>query len=37
MSWCFLLIFGLQGVMSLILGDIESLDEMNNMMMGPQA
>lgn len=37
MSWCFLLIFGLQGVMGLIIGDSEGLDEMNAMMMGPQA
>lgn len=36
MSWCFLLIFGLQGVMSLILGDTEGMDDMA-MMMGPQA
>jgi len=37
MSWCFLLIFGLQGMMSLILSDQEGLDEMNAAMMGPQA
>ena len=37
MSWCFLLIFGLQGMMSLILSDQEGLDEMNSAMMGPQA
>ena len=36
MSWCFLLIFGLQGVMSLILGDSEGLDDMAATMM-PQA
>jgi hypothetical protein len=38
MSWCFLLIFGLQGVLTLILGDSEGLEEMMNpqaqMMMG---
>lgn len=37
MSWCFLLIYGLQGILGLIIGDSEGLDEMSNMMMGPQA
>jgi hypothetical protein len=37
MSWCFLLIFGLQGVMGLILADSEGLEDMNAAMMGPQA
>ncbi len=36
MSWCFLLIYGLQGILSLIISDAEGLDEMNQMM-GPQA
>ena len=36
MSWCFLLIYGLQGILSLIIADAEGLDDMN-MMMGPQA
>ena len=36
MSWCFLLIYGLQGILSLIISDAEGLDDMN-MMMGPQA
>jgi hypothetical protein len=36
MSWCFLLIYGLQGILSLIIADSEGIDEMMNMM-GPQA
>jgi hypothetical protein len=36
MSWCFLLIYGLQGILSLIISDAEGLDDMANMM-GPQA
>jgi hypothetical protein len=32
MSWCFLLIYGLQGVLSLIVGDTEGLDDMTAMM-----
>jgi hypothetical protein len=32
MSWCFLLIFGLQGAMQLILGDMEGVEDMTGMM-----
>eukprot|EP00347_Sterkiella_histriomuscorum_P016616 403352504 len=35
MSWCFLLIFGLQGLMNLILGDSDGMDDMNSMMPNP--
>lgn len=34
MSWCFLLIFGLQGLMNLFLGE-EGMDEMSTMMPNP--
>jgi hypothetical protein len=41
MSWCFILIFGLQGLMSLIISDTKGMEEMMMMpgaqnMMGPQ-